>query len=127
VLGLIAFPVKVVSSEMTIQEVTPVEVKQETVEETIRRVAAEEKFSEVETLVKIATEVETLVKIARCESRMIPTAKNPHSTATGVFQILKHGNLSTKDRENVEWSTKWAIENFNHGFPWTASKHCWNK
>jgi len=117
VLGLIAFPVKVVSSEMTIQEVTPVEVKQETVEETIRRVAAEEKFSEVETLVKIAT----------CESRMIPTAKNPHSTATGVFQILKHGNLSTKDRENVEWSTKWAIENFNHGFPWTASKHCWNK
>ena len=39
-LGLIAFPVKVVSSEMTIQEVTPVEVKQETVEETIRRVAS---------------------------------------------------------------------------------------
>lgn len=87
----------------------------ETPEETIRRIAKEENFKEVE----------ILVRIAKCESGLKPKAKNPKSTATGVFQILHHGNLTIEQREDVEWSTNWAIDHYNQGHPWDSSKNCW--
>lgn len=32
--------------------------------------------------------VDTMLDIMRCESRGVPTAENPYSTATGLFQIM---------------------------------------
>lgn len=76
--------------------------------------------------------------IAMCESRMDPLAKNPHSTAKGVFQFLdgtwayygvkKWGTLEGRDvldfEDNVELGT-WVIANFGTS-DWLASAHCWS-
>lgn len=91
----------------------------ESVEDTIRRVAKEKDFPEVE----------TLVKIAFCESSFDRLAENKESSAKGVFQILDMHGLTAVERFNVEKSTIWAIERATvRGFKdWNASKNCWNK
>jgi hypothetical protein len=96
-------------------QVTEIIQVRETVEEEIRRIAKEENFKDIE----------KLVRIAKCESGLKPTAKNPNSTATGVFQILRHGDLTTEQRESVEFSTHWAIKHWNNGAPWASSINCW--
>jgi hypothetical protein len=92
----------------------PVELaKAPSVEETIRQTAIN------------FPEVDTLVKIAECESSFNPKSKNPHSSATGVFQILDMHGLSVEERQDPEIATQWAIEHFNNGHPWDSSRHCW--
>ncbi len=77
------------------------------------------------------------VAIATCESQLEPTAKNPHSTAKGVYQFLdgtwryyglkKWGTLDGRDvlnyADNVELGV-WVIARFGTK-DWNASKHCW--
>lgn len=75
--------------------------------------------------------------IATCESELKPFAKNPNSTAKGVFQFLngtwkyyglmKWGTLEGKDvydfEDNVELAT-WVIGKYGTK-DWNPSKHCW--
>ena len=72
-----------------------------------------------------------------CESNLNPKAKNPDSTAKGVFQFLdgtwkyyglmKWGTLEGKDvldfDDNVELAT-WVIGKYGTR-DWNPSKHCW--
>lgn len=89
------------------------EVKETDVERIIRQTA------------KDFPEVETLVDIARCESGFNAKAKNKHSTATGIFQILDMHGLTVEERQDPVISTRWAMEHFNGGHPWDSSRHCW--
>lgn len=106
---------KVETAEAKVEEVKKVE----TVEETIRRIAVEENFSNPE----------LLVKIAFCESSLNPKATNPKSTSRGLYQILNVHGLTIEERENVEVSTRWTINKIKKDgtSAWNASKHCWNK
>ena len=122
-LTLLAMPAKAQGTQITIpadQPVSPVVIEvvahSETLKDIIRRVAAEKQFNNPE----------ILIRIAKCESNLNPKAHNPHSSATGLFQITSHG-LSVQDREDPEFSVKWAIQHFDSGHPWDASRHCWQK
>ena len=88
---------------------------EENIEEIIERVCQENGF----------TEVEKLKRIAFCESSNNPKAKNPKSSATGLFQILDMHQLSVSERQDSEMATQWAIDNFKNGRPWDSSKKCW--
>jgi len=75
--------------------------------------------------------ISRFINIARCESNFNPEAKNPNSTATGVFQIIIgtwDGNRCTGERWNYKDNINCAYKLLEHrGFqPWNASKHCWN-
>lgn len=77
------------------------------------------------------------VAIARCESRLNPAARNPSSTAKGLFQFLDGtwahygrmhwGSLEGKSvldyGDNAELGT-WVIAKYGTR-DWNASKHCW--
>ena len=104
---------------LRIQEVEAKEVKVETVEDTIRRVAEENSFPYTD----------ILVKVAKCESNFNPIAENSTSSAKGVFQILDMHGLTAFERFDVEKSTKWTVDKIEKaGFkPWEASKSCWGK
>jgi len=74
----------------------------------------------------------TMIKIARCESNFRPEAKNPNSTAKGIFQII----ISTWDRNKCEGERWDFVDNIKcayklyetrHFQPWNASKSCWSK
>ncbi len=71
-----------------------------------------------------------MVRIARAESSFIPTAKNPHSTATGVFQILKSTwiatgctGTSTVAADNIACARK--LYDSAGTAPWNSSKENW--
>lgn len=80
---------------------------------------------------------EVMKRIEHCESRGNPNAKNPHSTAKGLFQFLdgtwkhyglKHwGTLEGRDvydpEDNRELA-EYVITNYGTR-DWNASKHCW--
>lgn len=78
---------------------------------------------------------EILYKILECESMGDKEATNPHSTATGIFQILKGTEeLCEKhigvelDMTNVNDSwlcALWLYDRYGTQ-PWNASKHCWS-
>lgn len=73
---------------------------------------------------------EKLVRIAKAESSLNPKAKNPKSSATGVFQILDMHGLSKEDREDVVKATRWAIARIRKrgGYQdWKSSEDKWNK
>lgn len=79
------------------------------------------------------------LNIAKCESKLNPLAKNPYSSAEGVYQFLdgtwdhygkKHwGVMSTRSKldgaDNVELAL-WVMGNFGT-HDWDESKDCWNK
>lgn len=97
---------------------------QETLEQVIERVSKEENFSYVALLKTIAT----------CESgdgkgSLNTYAKNPTSSARGMFQILDMHGLTEDERYNPEIATRWTIKEIrkNGTKPWNASKHCWSK
>ena len=79
-------------------------------------------------------EISQFIKVARCESgfNLNANAKNPDSTATGIFQIVIgtwDGNRCTGERwdfvDNIDCAYKiYAKRGLQ---PWNASKHCWNK
>ncbi len=109
----------------TERENTPEQVEQEqpaqvlTITEQIHQIAQNNNFDDAA----------LLVRIAKCESTLNPKAKNAHSSATGLFQILDMHGLTTEERENVETSTTWTIEKINAGglSAWNASRECWSK
>lgn len=69
------------------------------------------------------------VAIARCESGadFNPLAKNPNSSASGVFQILKIHGLGESVFDpivNIDWAiAKMSKEGFG---AWEASRGCWS-
>ena len=91
----------------------------ETVKETIERVAEENDFDNID----------LLNRIAECESGFDRYAKNPKSSARGIFQILDMHELTEDERYDPEIATEWTIKEIrkNGTRPWNASKHCWNK
>ena len=77
-------------------------------------------------------DIMTMIRIAKCESGLRPEAKNPTSTATGIFQIIIgtwDGNKCEGERWDFQDNIKCAYKLYqSRGFqPWNASKHCWNK
>lgn len=74
----------------------------------------------------------TMIRIARAESNFRADAKNPNSTATGIFQIII-GTWDSNRCEGERWdyqdNIRCAYKLYQRrGFqPWDASKHIWNK
>lgn len=71
-----------------------------------------------------------MVEIARAESQFNPSAKNPNSTATGLFQILIgtwHGYGCTGERTDPEDNIACAriIYDQDGTTPWMASSYHW--
>lgn len=74
--------------------------------------------------------------IAKCESEFVPTAKNPTSTASGVFQFLESswqyygarywGSLEGKDVFNAEDNIELAmyVMSVNGYIDWQPSQSC---
>ncbi len=63
----------------------------------------------------------TAIRVASCESGLRPWARNPTSTATGLFQIL--------GGPTGVWSNTLLAHRMyrERGWePWTASETCWN-
>lgn len=57
-----------------------------------------------------------LVRLATCESSLNPAAKNTHSSARGLFQILKaHKDVSDECAFDTTCSTKWTISQLKLG------------
>ncbi len=80
------------------------------------------------------------VEIARAESRFIPDAKNPKSTATGIFQFLdgtfKHYCIeeyeltdSMADKNDPDIQIECALQMLKDGgvHHWNASRDSWSK
>lgn len=69
-----------------------------------------------------------MVEIARAESRFIEKAKNPHSSASGVFQILNgtfkacHGDVFDAE-DNIQCAR--LLYDQSGTTPWLASKEAW--
>lgn len=77
-------------------------------------------------------DIMTMIRVAKCESGLRPEAKNPNSTATGIFQIIIgtwDGNKCEGERWDFQDNIKCAYKLYqSRGFqPWNASKYCWNK
>lgn len=73
-----------------------------------------------------------MIEVARAESQFIPTAKNPNSSATGVFQILLstwNGYKCTGNRTNAADNIACARKLYDASgtTPWNASKYMWGK
>ena len=69
--------------------------------------------------------------IAWCESNYIPTAKNPNSTASGVFQFVEGtwGDYCEGDVFDEDANIQCAIDLLSEGgeMHWKASMPCWSK
>lgn len=81
-----------------------------------------------------------MVKVAQCESQFrqfdkagVPL-KNPHSSATGVLQVMFsiHNSAALKmgyDIKTLEGNIAYSKVLYQQSgtTPWNASKHCWSK
>lgn len=78
-------------------------------------------------------DITKMIRIARAESNFNQYAKNPNSTAKGIYQFidstwrsncLKDGNVyDFKDNINCAWK----VYQKQGDRPWNASKHIWSK
>jgi len=73
------------------------------------------------------------IRIARCESNFNQYAKNPNSTAKGIFQFidgtwrancLKDGNVYDF-KANIDCF--WKVYQKQGDRPWVSSRGCWNE
>jgi hypothetical protein len=67
-----------------------------------------------------------MLRIARCESRLDPAARNPRSSARGVFQLV---SLWGTEAERLDAATnvrtaRWLFDRWGT-HPWRASERCW--
>lgn len=71
----------------------------------------------------------TALNIAQCESNYDPTAKNPSSSASGVFQFIDSTweHYCEGDVFNEDDNIKCALDIMKErGYKdWNASRHCW--
>jgi len=82
-----------------------------------------------EEIVRVFGENTIMLKVAKCESGFNPKAKNPKSSATGVFQIMSsvHGispRFLTDYKVNIAAAHKLYLE--QNLMPWEASRNCWS-
>ncbi len=95
-----------------------------------------EKLSSVEKLIEYwakesKANAQQMLKIAQCESDLDPKAKNPKSTASGVFQFVE-GTWREKCRGNVfdaSDNVRCAAQLIASGelSHWEESKKCWSQ
>ena len=83
-----------------------------------------------EEIVRVFGEDTIMLKVAKCESGFNPKAKNPKSSATGVFQIMSsvHGispRFLTDYKVNIAIAYKLFKEQGTN--PWVSSIGCWGK
>lgn len=78
---------------------------QEAVKEQVQAIAVEESYEAPR----------FLSRLAFCESSLNPSAKNPRSSALGLFQILDRHGVSDECRTDVECSTRWTIKQLKAG------------
>lgn len=83
-----------------------------------------------ELVIQAFPDAPVMVRIAAAESSFIPTAKNPASTATGIFQILsgtfksyKCDGVQSNASDNIACARK--IYNKEGTAPWNSSKNVW--
>ncbi len=82
--------------------------------------------------------VSLALNIARCESRFSPDAKNPHSSASGIYQMIR--GTWEKTTDDLLWEGDQDVFdpklNIIAGIhllkqagsnPWLASKSCWGR
>jgi len=78
-------------------------------------------------------DITKMIRIARAESNFNQYAKNPNSTAKGIYQFidstwrsncLKDGNVYDF-KANIDCA--WKVYQKQGDRPWNASKHIWNK
>lgn len=78
-------------------------------------------------------DITKMIRIARAESNFNQYAKNPNSTAKGIYQFidgtwrsncLKDGNVYDF-KDNIDCA--WKVYQKQGDQPWNASKHIWNK
>lgn len=73
-----------------------------------------------------------MVQVARAESQFVATAKNPNSTATGVFQILTGTWRDAKCQGDIKNATDniacaRILYDESGTTPWLASKSMWGQ
>ena len=73
-----------------------------------------------------------LTRIMMCESGGNPTAQNPRSTASGLFQYLRgtwNGYGGYRDAKDAPPELQWQRARSDYarlgGRPWAASRSCW--
>ena len=70
----------------------------------------------------------TALRVAKCESELVPDAKNPNSSATGVFQFINDTWLSVAKIRGQEYTLedrKDARKNIDNAM-WLAAKEGWS-
>lgn len=68
----------------------------------------------------LSWDVPTAFRVVKCESNNNPNARNPRSSATGLFQIL-HGPIDALANVRLAFSM-WLKRGWQ---PWNASRGCW--
>ena len=82
-------------------------------------------------------DVDLMLRIGRCESHLNPDAKNPRSSAAGLFQHLAQywpgraeavgmAGASVYDPTANARVTAWMLSTQGTA-PWVSSKSCWNR
>jgi len=78
------------------------------------------------------SDIMKMIRIARCESKFKADAKNPNSTAKGIYQFLNgtwKANCPNSDVlnfiDNIDCA--WKVYQKQGDTPWHSSQACWNK
>lgn len=85
-----------------------------------------------EKLGKTNEQIMTMIRIARAESNFKSRAKNPNSTASGIFQII-YGTWNSNNCQGNAFNfvnnidCAWEIQSHRGFQPWVSSSKGWNK
>lgn len=115
----------------------PVFARQEAyIIETPKEEVVEKQLTPKEKILKAFPDAPIMVRIADAESDFRPNATNPHSSASGLFQILRgtwkyygcEGDFET-DRFDVDKNIACARKLYDKSgtSPWNPSKHDWGR